>query len=614
MTIGEPEVSQKSISIADLADQVGRYPEPARRPLQIFAFDPMVARLSGQETTTISVPYEPLSLGPSGELLQIIDYDGAAGCFYEPVNLDDPRVLLQDGLPPSERDPRFHQQMVYAVISALLENFERALGQRFRWRGDTRLRVFPHAFVGRNAMFNPDMDGTVQFGYFRADDKNPGRNLPGQTVFTCLSHDIVVHEAAHALVHRQRERYQEPTNLDVYAFHEGFADAVALFQHFTLPDVVDRYIQQNRADLAGRSPLVDLAQQFGEGSGMGRALRSALGDPPDPALISRTFEPHARGAILVAAIFDGFFTAYQTAIADLLRIATAGKGILPAGALHPDLVRRVSVEARTAAQRILTMCIRAFQYMPPVDVTFSDFLRSIVTADRDLFPSDEDGLRSALVEGFRKRGIYPSMVTSLADEALSWPDVADRGLPPIDPAVINALVLETAVGFRERRGEAQAARPVYDSAWAAGELHAYALANMDRLGLAGPGKLMVDGFHAAFRTGSGGQLRVDVVIRYVKNAPREAQSRQTPMLGGLPLRGGATVVADATGRVRHVITKPVPTDPGLAGATDAGVARLRGMHEWVSHFDGYDLHGQWASADKRVIQALSFARIDGVVR
>ena len=87
-----------------VAEQAARYPEPDRRPLQVFAFDPMVARLSGQETTVISVPYEPLSPGPSGELIQVIDYDSAAGCYYEPVDLDDPRVLLQDGLPPTERD------------------------------------------------------------------------------------------------------------------------------------------------------------------------------------------------------------------------------------------------------------------------------------------------------------------------------------------------------------------------------------------------------------------------------------------------------------------------------------------------------------------------------
>ncbi len=607
MTVPAPAVDP---AIAEQAIAAARYPEPDRRPLQIFAFDPMIARLSGQETTTIAVPYEPLRPGPSGELIQVIDYDGAAGCYYEPVNLDDPRVLLQDGLPPSERDPRFHQQMVYAVISALLENFERALGRRFRWRGDRRLRAFPHAFRDRNALFDPDMDGTLKFGYFKADEKNPGRNLPGQTVFTCLSHDIVVHEATHALVHRLRERYKEPTNLDVYAFHEGFADAVALFQHFTLPDIVDRYIQQNRTDLTARSPLVDLAQQFGEGSGMGRALRSALGDAPDPALIARTFEPHRRGSILVAAIFDGFFTAYQTGIADLLRIATAGSGVLPEGALHPDLVRRVAAEARRAAQRILTMCIRSFQYLPPVDVTFSDFLRSIVTADRDLYPLDEDGLRAALIEGFRRRGIYPSMVSSLADEALSWPDAEDRGLPPIDRDVINALVLDTAVGFRERRGEEHSLKPSFEPSWAAAKLHRYALVNAARLGLAGPGRTKVDGFHAAFRQGASGQLRVDVVIRYVQSVPPETQDRFGPMLGGIPLRGGATVVADATGRVRHVITKPVPTDPDAAGATDSGVARLRAVRHWVAQFDGHDLLAPWVEADRRVTESLNFARID----
>lgn len=596
-----------------VAETAVRYPEPDRRPLQVFAFDPMIARLSGQETTIISVPYEPLRQGPSGELIQVIDYDSVAGCYYEPVDLDDPRVLLQNGLPPTERDPRFHQQMVYAVISALLENFERALGRRFRWRGDKRLRAFPHAFLGRNAMFDPDMDGTLQFGYFRADAKDPGRNLPGQTVFTCLSHDIIVHEATHALVHRLRERYKEPTNIDVYAFHEGFADAVALFQHFTLPDIVDRYIQQNRTDLTTRTPLVDLAEQFGEGSGMGRALRSAIGETPDPSLINRTFEPHRRGSILVAAIFDGFFTAYQTAIADLLRIATAGSGVLPAGALHPDLVRRVSLEARTAAQRILTMCIRSFQYLPPVDVTFSDFLRSIVTADRDLYPSDEDGLRAALIEGFRRRGIYPSMVTSLADEALSWPDASDRNLPPIDRDVINALVLDTAVGFRERRGADQATKPVFDPAWAAAKLHQYAQANLDKLGLAGPGRIKVDGFHAAFRHGSNGQLRVDVIIRYVTSVPPEVQDKFGAALGGVALRGGATVVADATGRVRHVITKAVPTDPDAAGATDGGVARLRGLRLWVAQFDGHDLLAPWIKPESRVVQSLNFGRIDSAV-
>ena len=55
------------------------------------------------------------------------------------------------------------------------------------------------------------------------------------SIFSCLSHDIIVHEATHALVDRLRPFYREATNVNVYAFHEDFADAIALFQHFSLP-------------------------------------------------------------------------------------------------------------------------------------------------------------------------------------------------------------------------------------------------------------------------------------------------------------------------------------------------------------------------------------------
>jgi hypothetical protein len=81
----------------------------------------------------------------------------------------------------------------------------------------------------------------------------------------------------------------------------------------------------------------------------------------------------------------------------------------------------------------------------------------------------------------------------------------------------------------------------------------------------------------------------------------------------VPLRGGATVVADATGRVRHVITKAVPTDPAAAGATDGGVARLAAVRHWVAQFDGHDLLVPWVEAESRVTQSLNFARIDNAL-
>ena len=81
------------------------YPEPRRRSLQIYAVDPMIARLAGNEVVTITVPYEPLRArterraGPGHRLRR------APSGFYTPVDLDDPILLAQDGLTPERARP-----------------------------------------------------------------------------------------------------------------------------------------------------------------------------------------------------------------------------------------------------------------------------------------------------------------------------------------------------------------------------------------------------------------------------------------------------------------------------------------------------------------------------
>ena len=106
--------------------------------------------------------------------------------------------------------------------------------QLYRSQNLPFLRLVPHAFEGANAYYDPELHA-VLFGYFRADPDDPGQNLPNQIIFTCLSHDIVAHEVTHALIHRERPHFLEATNIDILAFHEGFADLIALFQHFTHP-------------------------------------------------------------------------------------------------------------------------------------------------------------------------------------------------------------------------------------------------------------------------------------------------------------------------------------------------------------------------------------------
>ncbi|HYG35927.1 MAG TPA: hypothetical protein VEC99_14140, partial [Clostridia bacterium] len=412
---------------------------PSRRPLKIFATDPMLGRTVGNRIS-MDIGNEPLLSGPAGGRIEVIDYDSTKDRFYPAVDLNEAAILLQGGLDPTEADPRFHQQMVYAVAMKTLENFDRALGRTIDLRRGTRypkLRIVPHAFHGANAFYDRSLHA-ILFGYFRADKSDPGANLPGQNVFTCLSHDIVTHEMTHALVDRLRRYFLEPSNVDVLAFHEGFSDIVALFQHFSFQELLRDQIQNQRADLRSPNRLIELARQFGYATGSGKALRSALDVTPDPRRYTNTIEPHQRGSILVAAVFDAFFSTYQRRIKDLIRIATGGTGKLPDGDLHPDLVNRIAGEVSKTAQQILTMCIRAFDYLPPVDITFGDYLRALVTADYELYPTDDFGQRSALIDAFRVRGIYPQNVTSLAEESLLW-ESAEPGFPKLPIETMDML-------------------------------------------------------------------------------------------------------------------------------------------------------------------------------
>ncbi len=579
-------------------DPIQGVPQAVRRPLKIFASDPLLGRTYGNRAR-IDVANENLSPGPVGPRLEVIDYDGARDCFYQSVDLNNPAILMQAGLEPSESDPRFHQQMVYAVAMKTLENFDRALGHTTRMGGIGRksmtykkLRLLPHAFYGANAFYSRDLNA-ILFGYFQADAANPGPNLPGQTVFTCLSHDIIAHEMTHAMVDRQRPLFLEPSNEDVLAFHEGFADIVALFQHFSYPDVLREHIQRTRSDIRTAKPLIELARQFGYATGSGKALRSAL-DTPDTKLTDSLLEPHDRGSVLVAAVFDGFYKVYQKRIYDLIRIATGGTGQLPSGDLHPDLVNRIAAEASKTAQRVVDMCIRAFEYLPPVDVTFGDFLRALVTADYELIQDDAD-LREAMIEAFRLRGIYPVGVSSLAEESLLWP-TAPAPLPPVGTQVVNLLqdVFFQAIKSFDTGGwvsqtsftspEALSSSSQYlaeDQGEEvqvdlkeefAEQLSKYAVKNAEMLGFETETarKIQVRGFHPVFRVAPNGRLLIELVAQF---AQQDASKRHE--LGGVPFRGGTTIIASAEGVVRYVIMKPFNRSGGSEIAQHAESRFLR---------------------------------------
>src|SRR5262249_2756320 len=152
--------------------------------------------------------------------------------------------------------------------------------------------------------------------------------------------------------------YQEASNVDVLAFHEGFADIVAMFQHFTFPELLRFQIARTGGDLQKGEFMADLARQFGQALNRSRALRSAIGVDPATTNYATTTEPHKRGSILVAAVFSAFLKIYERRTQDLLRLATGGSGVLRPGAIHPDLVERLAREATKSARDVLEICIR----------------------------------------------------------------------------------------------------------------------------------------------------------------------------------------------------------------------------------------------------------------
>jgi hypothetical protein len=606
-------------------------PIPAFRRLRGYAFDPMLSvqldtalvnevvfrvrweqsaqRLQARAELSPGVDADAgLRPGPIGEYLEVIDYDPASGCFYAPIDLDSPLVLAQDGLAPTEGNPQFHQQMVYAVAMTTIRNFERALGRYAFWAPHVprdegrsagageedlladfvqRLRIYPHALREANAYYSPSKKALL-FGYFVASPSTSRRgHFPGGTVFTCLSHDVIAHETTHALLDGLHRRYTEPTNPDSLAFHEAIADIVALFQHFTFPEVLRHQIAKTRGDLTSEHELGRLAQQFGRAIGLHGALREAIGQfdeqtdewrrpTPDPEDYVKKVEPHARGAILVAAIFDAFLAIYRTRVNDLYRIASSGTGVLAEGAIHPDLVNRLADEAAKAAQHVLNMCVRALDYTPPVDVTFGDYLRAIITADSDLVPEDDLGYRVSFIEAFRRRGIYPRDVRTLSIDSLRWPIVR---------SVSDSRKYESFFGslkqyLGELRNVSGGRRAYYlKSKEFAGRLHQLishhdtfwgeylkevtdgAVCFFDAL----PGLELRDGFakfelhsvRSAQRVGPDGDALNHAVVSIT-------QKRVNQVREGVHFRGGATLIFNLdTGRLQYAIKKSIADDERL---------------------------------------------------
>ena len=141
----------------------------------------------------------------------------------------------------------------------------------------------------------------------------------------------------------------------------------------------------------------------------------------------------------------------------------------------PIFVIRLSDEAAKSAGHMLTMCVRALDYCPPVDLTFGDYLRALITADMQLVPHDRLGYRTAVVEAFRAWGIYPKGLRALAVYTLVW----DRPQPAVQellrPQLKELQPYASSYAYLDSRDTVDPRREIF------GELRAWRAKLHDRI-------------------------------------------------------------------------------------------------------------------------------------
>lgn len=547
---------------------------PNTRKLTIIAKDPGVRFSDGTlALAEVDVPAEDLVFGPTGYRVAVCDYDASARVLYKSqVSYQDAHgqsvdpFASKDGEGRGEplrlayqtrllADPNFHSQNVYAIVMRTLARFEFALGRRLSWSfGGHQLNAAPHAFLDANAFYSEEDRGLL-FGYFTGVSEQP--------IFTCLSHDIVAHETTHALLDGLRCRYTEPSTPDQAAFHEAFADIVAILSIFGLPEIVARILDEApRRAKGGKIPLISgdkltidalaesviagLALETGRelADGYGGALRQSVRLQPDATLLEQPefLEEHRRGEVLVAAMIRSFLGLWRRRIEAL---GTFGDDLYNLG--------MVVEEGAKLADHLLTMAIRAIDYAPPTDVDFSAYLAALLTADAELVPDDSRyGYRQAIKDMFAAYGIAPPSEGCQTDGA--W----------------CRFERETRVTYARSHFESM----LRDK----DEVFRFIWENREVLGINERGHIEVDSVRPSTRQGPDGFLQKETVCTYVQVADifgsetKQALGIDRP--AGMPTTqritayGGGVIIFDQYGRIKYHIAHRLGDGPRQARRLD----------------------------------------------
>jgi hypothetical protein len=477
-------------------------------PVDVYVQDPAVAERVDAALNTIYVTCEPdLMDGPTSARIAVVDYDADLDLLEDPVGWDRKNrrfVFEHNGetvpITREHRDtPQFHQVNVWATIQSVLHMYEATwvLGRSAPWAFEgNRLIVRPHAGEMENAFYNRDSK-SIEFGYFES---------PGGLVYTCLSHDIIAHETGHAILDGLRPYFYENSSIQTTAFHEFVADLTAILSSLLNSELRWEVARESGADLSQDTIVSALAEEFGRYAMDRDYLRSAQ----NPNTISEVAggNYYDWSEVLTGAMFDIL------------------KGMTAELMAKPIATGRMPTEKEAllwAVNRFRRIAFQPLDYLPPVDVQFSDYARAVLRADEVADPVDENDFRGLMRQTYEDRGI----------------DYEAEGEQPVR---LNFYAYDIDRLSRSRTD-------------------AYHFLNENRRQLCIPADQdisVVDLYHTDKTVMGGGKLPREIVLQYAWREPLELGGANYGPLDGqaVSLLCGGTLVFDDRGNVLSWIRKP----------------------------------------------------------